>query len=153
MLEGSPIEEVNEEFFQDFGWTLHIQWASSERVGVVKDVLHDIKINLNIYWVTFQRVEPTTLYTKNKAQTTKLGYLFLKLCFHRCTSAMSIFICMGAQMSMLAIMHHMECMCAKWRSCIAWMPCSHKLWYVWGKLYNPRERNSIREINQEKIKK
>ena len=42
---------------------------------IVKDVLHDIKMNVNI---VFERLKPTTLYTKLKVHTTRLGYLFLR---------------------------------------------------------------------------
>ena len=47
-LREHPIQEGDKEFFQDFGWALHNQCASSEGVGVVKELLHAIKVNSNI---------------------------------------------------------------------------------------------------------
>mgnify|MGYP006872768087 CR=1 FL=1 len=44
---------------------------------VVKNVLHNIKMSLKLYLVIFERLKPTTLYTKYNVYTSRLGYFTL----------------------------------------------------------------------------
>ena len=75
-----------------------------------------------LYWVKVERLEPSTLYTKYKVHTTRLGYLFIKLYFHHCTYPICIFIhespnewvvyhaSHAMHVRQMAIMHHMHFM-------------------------------------------
>ena len=56
--------------------------------------------------MSFERLEPTTLYTKYEVYTIRISY-FIKLYFHHETYDVLIFIHVRAYMRVIAIMHHM----------------------------------------------
>ena len=59
----------------------------------IKDLLHDIKTTLHVVnSIIFERLKPTTSYTKVNTPTIRLGPLFLKLYFHVYSYAIYFFI-------------------------------------------------------------
>ena len=83
-------------------------------------------------------------------------YLFLYLYFHDFTYPKSVSY-IKAWMSMMAIMHHMQCMCAKWRSCItciSCMPCmlcTHTLAFAWEQIYKEGKGSRKGKLEKKRI--